>query len=159
MIIAVCNTATWPGGLYCSLLVTCLCVTKRKHRFKQAKASWQWNLDSFITSLAGPLTQGKLQRGLLFCLELCHVVIQAVLINYCNTKLLSIAILDNRCLDHNMTQFNTKEQTMLLLALCSQAHLFPRTDVPLWIHWKPYLKHFALVTLTFNQWPCPTNVT
>ncbi len=72
--------------------------------------------------LSNTLAQGKLQRGLLLCIKLCHVVIQAALVQFCNTKLLSIycfcEILDKRGLDHNMTQFNTKEQAALQLALC-----------------------------------------
>ncbi len=35
---------------------------------------------------AESFTHGKLQRSLLLCFKLCHVVIQAALVQYCNTK-------------------------------------------------------------------------
>ena len=53
-----------------------------------------------IPILGQDMTQGKLQCSLLLCIKLCHVV-----------------MLDKRGLDHNMAHVNTKEQTMLLLAL------------------------------------------
>ncbi len=72
------------------------------------------------------LPQDKLQHSLLLCLELCHVLIQAALklVHYYiidrlpsnNASQFCAAILNNHCLDHNMIQFNTKEQAALPLA-------------------------------------------
>ena len=46
--------------------------------------------DLHIIDLRHLKSQGKLQRGLFLCINLCHVVIKAAFVQYCNTKLLSI---------------------------------------------------------------------
>ncbi len=70
--------------------------------------------DFFIQSLkCGYKTQGKMQRSLLLCIKMCHVVIQAAQYGLSVTlrqESFYAAVLDKRGLDHYMTQFNTMQQ-------------------------------------------------
>ncbi len=71
------------------------------------------------------LTQGKLQRGLLLCIKLYHVVIQAALVQYCNSTHFSIR--------HRRTDERTHGRTdnvqifvllWLLMGLCETIIIF-----------------------------------